>query len=75
VADMNKVIDDLNRRYNMASEKAVRTVTNRAGNMPTEYIDSAPHGLQNRGVAQARQYPSNVDTNYQNEFVVLTPKA
>jgi hypothetical protein len=72
--DMNVVLEDLNRRYDTTWEKLDLQVLNRAGNMPSEYLDSAPTNVNMRGEIGARYYQGNVDQTFQNEFVILEPK-
>lgn len=74
IRDMNAVLEDLNRRYNTTSERKELSVLNRAGNMPSEYLDSAPKGINMRGVVGERYYPGNQDTTFANEFIILEPK-
>jgi hypothetical protein len=75
IKDLNKVIEDLNRRYRTTSEQVVMKVKNRAGNMAQEYIDSAPlNGAQGSGVVGVRRYVGNQDTVYENKFMILTPR-
>lgn len=72
--DMNVVLEDLNRRYGTTWEKVAIQVLNRAGNMPSEYLDSAPTNMNMRGEIGARYYQGNVDQTFENEFVILEPK-
>jgi len=73
--DMNRVIEDLNRRYHTTSEEKVAEVKNRGGNLGQEYIDSAPtRGAAGAGIAEVRRYPGNRDHVYQNKFMILSPK-
>jgi hypothetical protein len=82
VNDMNAVIEDLNRRYNTKLEMGPNNaptvalrVLNPAGNMPQEYIDSAPtQGARGAGQAEIRRYNGQQDHVYENRFVVLSPK-
>jgi len=71
--DTNAVLEDLQRRYRMTSSEQVVKATNLAGNMPSEYIDCAPKGLQNIGVVAAREYPGNQDSLVENRFLLLEP--
>jgi hypothetical protein len=73
--DMNRVIDDLNRRYHTKSEHLTIKVLNRAGNVATEYIDSAPlAGARDAGNVQMRKYQGRQDNAYENKFVILSPE-
>lgn len=76
VNDMNAVIEDLNRRYGTTNEKKAVRVVSPAGNMPQEYIDSAPtRGAAGAGNAEVRRYPGTQDNAYENLFVILSPKS
>jgi hypothetical protein len=74
IADLDQVLEDLNRRYHTTSSTEWLWVLNRAGNMPQEYLDSAPRGRQMVGKVGERYYPGNADTKFENEFVILQPK-
>ncbi|MCK6545984.1 hypothetical protein L6R52_08950 [Myxococcota bacterium] len=75
VQDTKKVLEDLERRYEATAERLTMKVVNRAGNMPREYIDSAPvGGAADAGNMQQRQYHSDQDLQYENVFVVLEPR-
>lgn len=74
IMDMNRVLEDLNRRYDTTSKIEVTKVTSRAGNVNPEYIDSAPlGGVGNAGVVGIRRYNGQQDNTYENRFLILTP--
>lgn len=72
--DMNKVLEDLCLKYGTDVEKKVITVLNRKSNMSEEYLDSdSPANI--RGVASDRTHRGQADKAFENEFVILSPKA
>ncbi|MBK6689583.1 MAG: hypothetical protein IPG45_34280 [Deltaproteobacteria bacterium] len=75
IADMNKVIEDLCRRYGTVAEHKIMSATNRASNLKSEYLDSAPpNGAAGAGVVGVRTQNQQVDKVFENKFVVLTPE-
>ncbi len=75
VEEMNDVIEGLQARYDMTARQEVLQVRNVAGNMASEYIDSAPPDVHHAGQMGVRRYPGNADTVYANKFVLLEPRA
>jgi hypothetical protein len=75
IVDMNRVIEDLTRRYNCEEQRVIVPFTIRAGNMNMEYLDSAPANINQRGLMANRIRQGQQDFEAINEFVVLTPKS
>jgi len=75
IADMNKVVEDLCRRYGTVAEHKIMKATNRASNLKSEYLDSAPpNGAAGAGVVGQRTHNGQADKIFENKFVVLTPE-
>lgn len=73
--DMNAVLEDLSARYGTEVDKKIMKVTNRGGNFNQDYLDSAPpQGAEGRGRVGVRRYTGNQDQQFENEFIVMTPK-
>ncbi len=74
IIDMNKVIEDLCQRYDTKAEKKLIKAITRESNCNCEYPDSAPPTAGQRGQVTARHHKKKEDLQFENEFIIMTPK-